>query len=76
MPRAISILVVTVSLVQMSTQLRADAEAAKKQLTERTGEGLAGSNRITLTWPENAIRNQWLQVISPDGWLNWPMLLL
>jgi len=28
----------------------------------RPGDGLNGSDRITLTWPDNTIRNTWLQV--------------
>jgi len=28
----------------------------------RRGAGAGGSDRVTLTWPDNAIRNKWLQV--------------
>ncbi|MBN2477300.1 MAG: hypothetical protein JXB62_22025 [Pirellulales bacterium] len=31
-------------------------------LSVRPGDGIGGSDRITLIWPEYAIRNQWLQV--------------
>ncbi len=29
----------------------------------RTGEGVSGSDRVTIVWPDGATRNQWLQVI-------------
>jgi ELWxxDGT repeat protein len=32
------------------------------QLTIRRGAGLGGSDRITFTWPDGAIRNSWLRV--------------
>jgi hypothetical protein len=31
-------------------------------ITVRPAEGIAGSDRITLTWPDGALQNQWLQV--------------
>src|SRR5205085_2687539 len=31
-------------------------------VTVRTGAGASGSDRVTLTWPDNAIRNEWVQV--------------
>ena len=35
----------------------------------RAGAGLNGSDRVTLTWPEGAIRNQWLSVtVKANGY--------
>ncbi len=31
-------------------------------LTVRPGEGVGGSDRVTIIWPDNAIQKQWLQV--------------
>ena len=31
-------------------------------VTLRAGEGVSGSDRITIIWPDNAIQNQWLEV--------------
>ena len=31
-------------------------------LTLRAGEGVDGSDRVTITWPESALRNTWLKV--------------
>jgi hypothetical protein len=31
-------------------------------VTVRRGAGVAGSDRVTLTWPDNVVRKQWLQV--------------
>ena len=39
----------------------ADAPAPSA-VTVRRGAGKAGSDRVTLTWPDGAIRNQWLRV--------------
>ncbi len=36
---------------------------APRPLTVRQGAGIDGSDRVTITWPDNAIENQWLQVI-------------
>jgi GH43 family beta-xylosidase len=35
-------------------------------VTIRRGEGVNGSDRITLIWPDGAIRNRWLQVTVPS----------
>jgi hypothetical protein len=35
---------------------------APQSLTVRPGDGVGGSDRITLTWPDGAIRRQWLEV--------------
>jgi hypothetical protein len=35
---------------------------APAELDVRPGAGVAGSDRVTLTWPEEAIRNTWLEV--------------
>jgi hypothetical protein len=45
----------------------ADAPAPAS-VTLRRGEGDGGSDRITLTWPDGALKNAWLEVsIRPDG---------
>ena len=31
-------------------------------VTVRPGDGVSGSDRVTLTWPDGAIRNQWVEV--------------
>jgi hypothetical protein len=42
--------------------------AAAPTITLRRGAGIGGSDRLTLTWPDNAINNAWLQVtINPGG---------
>jgi hypothetical protein len=38
------------------------AAPAPSSVTVRKGAGASGSDRVTLTWPDSAIRNQWLQV--------------
>jgi hypothetical protein len=38
------------------------ANAPDPVITLRPGEGAGGTDRITLTWPDGAIRGQWLQV--------------
>ena len=35
---------------------------APLSVTVRTGAGTGGSDRVTITWADNAIQNQWLQV--------------
>ena len=35
---------------------------APRTITVRPGAGASGSDRVTLTWDDGAIRNQWLQV--------------
>jgi N-acetylneuraminic acid mutarotase len=36
--------------------------ASPASVTVRRGAGAAGSDRITLTWPDGQVRNQWLEV--------------
>ena len=36
-------------------------------LAVRPGAGAGGADRIVLTWPDGAIKNQWLQVTVPGG---------
>ena len=36
-------------------------------LAVRRGAGVNGSDRVTLTWPDGAIRNKWLRVIVPTA---------
>jgi hypothetical protein len=36
-------------------------------VTVRRGAGENGSDRVTIIWPDNAIRNQWLQVAMQAG---------
>ena len=31
-------------------------------VTARAGDGVGGSTRVTITWPDNSIQNEWLQV--------------
>ncbi len=31
-------------------------------ISARAGDGVGGSTRVTVTWPDNAIQNEWLQV--------------
>jgi hypothetical protein len=38
------------------------AAPAPKSITIRPGAGVAGSDRITLLWSDNAIQNEWLRV--------------
>jgi hypothetical protein len=38
------------------------ASGPSPSISVRRGAGLGGSDRITLTWPANAIQKQWLQV--------------
>ncbi len=35
---------------------------AQPSISVRTGEGLDGSDRVTVIWPDNAIEKQWLEV--------------
>ncbi len=38
------------------------------EVTVRPGEGVDRTDRVTITWPDGAIRNQWLQVtVLPDA---------
>jgi hypothetical protein len=37
------------------------------QIVVRTGAGVGGSDRIEIIWPDNTIRNAWLQVIMLDN---------
>jgi hypothetical protein len=39
-----------------------DAAPAPLSVTVRPGAGAGGSDRVTLVWPDGAIKNQWLQV--------------
>ena len=39
-----------------------DNAPAPSSIDLRRGAGKAGADRVTLTWPDGAIRNQWLQV--------------
>ena len=42
------------------------AEApAPSSVTVRRGAGAGGSDRVTITWPDGAIRNTWLKVTAP-----------
>jgi len=36
--------------------------AAKATVKVRAGEGVGGSDRVTIIWPDGAIKNEWLQV--------------
>jgi hypothetical protein len=36
-------------------------------VTVRRGAGVNGSDRLTLTWPDGAIRNRWLRITVPAG---------
>jgi hypothetical protein len=36
-------------------------------VTVRRGAGINGSDRLTLTWPDGAIRNRWLRITVPAG---------
>ena len=38
------------------------AAAPAPEISVRAGEGLGGSDRVTLTWGEDAVKTQWLQV--------------
>ena len=38
-----------------------------RSVTVRPGAGLGGSDRVTLVWPDGAIRNKWLQVTVLDN---------
>ena len=42
------------------------AAPAPSQITIRRGAGVNGTDRITLVWPDGAIRNAWLQVTILD----------
>ena len=47
---------------------RAGSRAAvPSSVTIRRGAGVGGSDRITLTWPDGAIKNSWLQVVVCAG---------
>jgi hypothetical protein len=39
------------------------ADGPAPAVSVRRGAGEGGSDRVTLTWPDNAIRNTWLQVL-------------
>jgi uncharacterized delta-60 repeat protein len=41
--------------------------AAPPAVTVRRGAGAGGSDRVTLTWPDNAVRNTWLRVTLKVG---------
>ena len=43
------------------------AAAAPSSIAVRPGEGVGGSDRITLIWADNAIRSQWLEVTLLAG---------
>ena len=36
--------------------------ASQPQVSTRRGAGVGGSDRVTLTWPDNVIRNTWLEL--------------
>ncbi len=38
------------------------AVVGPRSITVRPGEGVEGSDRVTILWPDNAIERQWLQV--------------
>jgi len=42
------------------------AAPGPSQITVRPGSGAGGSDRVTITWPDNAISNTWLQVTVLD----------
>jgi ELWxxDGT repeat protein len=39
------------------------------EITVRTGAGVGGSDRVTLVWPDGAIKNTWLEVTMLHGGL-------
>ncbi len=41
--------------------------AAPSQITVRGGAGVAGSDRVVITWPSDTLRGQWLEVIVRAG---------
>jgi glucose/arabinose dehydrogenase len=44
------------------------AAPAPARVDRRPGAGAGGSDRVTITWPDRAIRNQWLRVVyQPRG---------
>jgi hypothetical protein len=43
------------------------AGPAPSSVTFRRGAGANGSDRVTLTWPDGAVRNRWLRVTVPAG---------
>ena len=43
------------------------AAPAPSAVTVRRGAGVNGSDRVTLVWPDRAIRNQWLRVATLPG---------
>ena len=45
----------------------AAAPAAQQHQRVRNGAGVGGSDRITLIWPDGAIKNTWLQVVVAAG---------
>jgi hypothetical protein len=47
---------------EVSTGGAWSAAPAAPAVTVRRGAGASGSDRVTLTWPDNAIRNTWLRV--------------
>jgi hypothetical protein len=52
-------------LLRVSTDLPAaswSAAPVPASIAVRPGAGVGGSDRVTLTWPDGAIRNRWLQV--------------
>ena len=40
---------------------------APSQITVRGGAGVAGSDRVVITWPSDTLRGQWLEVIVRAG---------
>ncbi len=41
--------------------------ASPSQITVRGGAGVAGSDRVVITWPSDTLRGQWLEVIVRGG---------
>ena len=41
--------------------------ASPSQITVRGGAGVAGADRVVITWPSDALRGQWLEVIVRAG---------
>jgi hypothetical protein len=40
-------------------------DAPRPTVSVRPGAGVDGSDRVTLTWPDGAVKNTWLQVTVP-----------
>lgn len=51
--------------IEVGTGAGWSAGPAPTGLTVRRGAGVNGSDRITLTWPDGAVRNKWLRVTVP-----------